>query len=446
MRRVVAIVGRPNVGKSALFNRIAGRRIAIVHSESGVTRDRLACEVEWDGQAFELVDTGGISLMDGKGAPDELAGAVQRQVECALEDASVIIMVVDVTTQAPLDEDIARRLHAGGRTVLVAANKADNDVLEADAAVFSSLGFDVYPVSALHNRGIGDLMEAVLARLPPVEAADEPKPLKVVILGRPNVGKSSYINRLIRLERVVVSEVPGTTRDSVEIPFTIGAGAHRRHYRLVDTAGIRRPARARRAVDKFSLIRTEESARAADIVVLMIDAVAGPGRQEKKIGRMILDLRKGGVIVVNKWDLAREQGIRIKEYSQELRRELPFLSFLPVVFVSAVTGYNVRRSVEVIDYVAEQVDSRLPTGLLNRVLHDAAGRVQPPLVRNRRLKIYYAVQTGTRPVVIRLFVNHPWALTDNYRAYLERELRKGFGLNGAPLVLEAVARRRESSE
>ena len=435
-RRVVAIVGRPNVGKSALFNRIVRRRMSIVHEESGVTRDRIATEVTWEDQRFELIDTGGLAVMDGRTAADVIEDGIRKQVEVAVQDAAVVLLVVDLVAGiVPLDEEVSRILHARGIPVYIAANKADAPEQDLLAEPFHALGFPVYPVSALHNRGVGDLLEEVMARLPPPAASAATSPLRIAIVGRPNVGKSSYINRLLNDDRVIVSDVPGTTRDSIEVPFVVGAGPQARHYLLIDTAGMRRIGKIDNAVERFSLFRTERSIERADVVVMMIDAEQGPTSMDKKIARKILESQRGCVLMVNKWDLAMEQKITQRKYGAALRDALQFLNFVPTVFLSAKTGFNIRNTIDTIDYVAAQVRTELGTGVLNRVLHDAFAALQPPLVAGHRLKFYYATQTGTQPVRISLFVNNHKKLTPNYKAYLLKQLRHAFGLEGAPIVL-----------
>lgn len=435
-RRVVAIVGRPNVGKSALFNRLVGRRMAIVHEESGVTRDRLVAAAEWGGHRFQVIDTGGLAHMDGSQPEDAITAGIESQVAVALQDAAVVLFVVDASTgELPLDREVARLLHETGTPVLVAANKADNDKLAAQSNEFESLGFPVFPVSALHGRGVDEMVEAVVAKLPPPSEEPEAKALKIAVLGRPNVGKSSYINAMLKNERVIVSEVPGTTRDSIEVPFMVGEGEETRHYVLIDTAGIRRLGKVDTVVERFSLFRADTSIAQSDVVVLMIDAQEGPTAQDKKIATKIIQKEKGCVIFVNKWDLALGRDFTEAEYTAALHRTVPFLRFAPILYISAKNGYNLGRSIESIDYVASQVRAKLTTGTLNRVLKDATQRVQPPLVNGIRLKIYYATQTGTQPVRVTLFVNNPKKITPAYRAYLQSSLRKAFGLEGAPLVL-----------
>jgi len=435
-RRVIAIVGRPNVGKSALFNRVIGRRMAIVHEESGVTRDRLAAEATWNDKRFELIDTGGLALMDNATAAGRIEEGVRDQVRVAVEDAAVVIQVVDIRTgPVPLDKEVSRILHAAGTPTLVAANKADHDGLDRDAAGFVDLGFPVTPVSALHSRGVGDLLAAAVTQLPEAEDRPETNPLKIAVVGRPNVGKSSYINRLLNHDRVIVSDVPGTTRDSIEVPFALGKGKQARHYLLIDTAGMRRLGKVDTVVERFSLFRAERSIEKADVVILMLDASAGPTSQDKKIAHKIFTSNRGCVAMINKWDLAMDAGVTQRKYGAALHDELPFMGFVPTVFVSAESGYNIRRSIDVIDHVAAQVRTQLTTGVLNRVLHDAFDRVQPPLVKGSRLKFYYATQTGIQPPRISLFVNNARKVRANYRSYLVNALRQAFGFEGAPVVL-----------
>lgn len=444
-KRIVAIVGRPNVGKSALFNRLVQRRVSIVHEEEGVTRDRVACEANWNGARFELIDTGGLGHFDKEVSDSQIVAGTEAQAEVAIADASFIIFVVDITAGAvPLDEEVARILHRSGRTVIVAANKADNPERDANAYEFDLLGFPVVAVSALHNRGINALMEELVPQLPHEENPTEKKPLRVAVVGRPNAGKSSYINRLLRDERVIVSDIPGTTRDSIEIPFTIGKGETARHYQLIDTAGVQKDTRSKSAVDWFSNLRTDKSIERADVVVLMLDAETGPTTRDKKVAAKVIDAQKGCLMLVNKWDLADEanQEITQTQYLPALRETLPFMGFAPILFVSAKSGYNIKRSIEAIDYVAAQTRTEITTGVLNRVIQQACTKFPPPIAKGKRLKIYYATQTGTEPIYIKLFVNNPGNARSNWVAYLKNQLRNAFGLEGAPMFLKLVARSR----
>lgn len=437
LERMVAIVGRPNVGKSALFNRLVRRRLAIVHSEEGVTRDRLLARAEWLGQRFQVVDTGGLALMDRAKSTDEILQATADQVQAAIEDSAAVILVVDLKAglQA-LDKEVAKLLRKADRPVIVAANKADLAEWDEKTGEFAQLGFRVFPVSASHNRGIEALMEAVLAHLPPESGAAEPPRLKVAVVGRPNVGKSSYINRLTGKQRVIVSNVPGTTRDTIDVPFTLkAADGAERHYTLVDTAGMRRQGRVHESVEKFSLFRAEECIAEADIVVLMMDAEAGPTAQEKKVAALIRENHKACVVLVNKWDQAKGTGVKAEDYEESMRKELFFLGDIPVLFVSALSGFQIKRSFEVIDVVATRLGLKLPTGVLNRVIRDAFAKSQPPFSNGKQLKFYYATQTGQNPPRVTLFVNQPKLSTPSHQAFLTARLRGAFDLAGVPLIL-----------
>lgn len=444
--RVVAIVGRPNVGKSAIFNRLAGQRIAIVHAMPGVTRDRLMREVVWDDQRFSLVDTGGISSIDGETVYDRIEAGIRDQAQAALQDAAVAILVVDIMSGlTPLDVEVARLLRQRGTTVLIAANKADEAMHEVGRDDFATLGYPVYPVSALHGRGFNALMDDVLAHLPTLSEADEAegatasRPLHVAIVGRPNVGKSSYVNRLLNSPRVLVSDIPGTTRDSIDVPFVVGSGPAARHYVLIDTAGARRDSKIDTAVERYSRFRTEDSIERADIVILMIDATRGVGLHDKQLASKIQEQAKGCLILVNKWDLAEETQ---RAHAPSLERDLPFMAYCPVVYTSAETGYNIRQSVAMIDHVAAQTQATLPTGVLNRVITEACTAVQPPAKGGRPARIYYATQVATNPVTVRIFVNDPARVPMNYRDYLINQLRRHFGMEGAPVRIQLRMRER----
>lgn len=440
-QRVIAIVGRPNVGKSAIFNRLAGRRIAIVHAASGVTRDRLMREVVWNTAHFELIDTGGIGTIEAVRA-DTIDGGIRRQVEAALADAAVAMLVVDLEAGVvPLDEEVAALLRRGGCPVFVAVNKADGPRRDGDALEFEQLGLPVFPVSALHDRGFAPLMKAMIAALPPPVEQTPKEALRVAVVGRPNVGKSSYINRLLRSDRVIVSDIPGTTRDSIDVPFTVDRGAQARHYVLVDTAGMRRIGKIDNSVERFSRLRAEKSIKDVDVVILLTDASSGkPTAMDKKIGAAVLRENKGCVVVVNKWDLATTTQ---RQFAPKVQRCMPFMGHCPLVFASAKTGFNIRHTVAAIDHVAAQVNTDLPTGVLNRVLEDACAQVAPPSVQGKRLKIYYATQVGRAPLVIRIFCNGPKRIVPAYRAYLIRILRRHFGLEGAPVLLQFRGRKRD---
>ena len=435
LNRTVAIVGRPNVGKSSLFNRLAGQRIAIVHEMSGVTRDRLNAEVNVRDERFELIDTGGIGYIDRKMAKDQIDAGILDQVAAAIEDAGLILFVVDTMSGTmPLDVEVARQLREAGRPVFLIANKADNESLDAQSVEFEEFGFPIFPVSTLHNRGVGELMHEVLSLLPEDENPTVLDPLKIAVVGRPNAGKSSFINRLIKTDRVIVSEIAGTTRDSIEVPFQVGHGDAARHYKLIDTAGLRKWGKVKEAVDKYSNLRTERAIQNSDITILVLDASEGPKLRDKKILSLIEKSEAGCIVLVNKWDLA-EKVTTQRQYEEALRRELPYLDHVPIFYGSALNGYNMRKMVDAIDEIARNVSTSLTTGVLNRVLQKAFERTSPHMVKGRRLKMYYATQVGTRPIRIKIFVNSPSLLPDPYEKYLKRCLRETFGLEGAPLVL-----------
>jgi GTP-binding protein len=475
---LIAIVGRPNVGKSALFNRIARQRIAIVHDEPGVTRDRISVEAEWNGRSFTLVDTGGLGLMRGEKARDVIVQAAFEQVELAIEAAAVIILVVNLQEGVvPLDREVAQRLHRAGKPVLVAINKADNDQSEAGADVFTELGFaQNFPVSAIHQRGISALMDAAVALLPPetaaapeIPGAPPPVPaLKLAIIGRPNVGKSSLINALTHSRRVIVTPIPGTTRDAVDVPFTVETGGARQDYILIDTAGVRQERRVDDSVEYYSVRRTEESIACCDIAVLMVDAEAGVTSQDKKVAGKIVERNKACLIVVNKWDLVgpevdaarkeahREEKRRDKrregqdappltlgEFGGWVQEQLFFLDYAPVIFTSAKTGFHLDRLLESVRYVTAQLRQKIPTGILNRTLQDAIERRQPASSAGHRLKFFYATQVSQSPPVFLLFVNKENLFSGQYKKYLSNQMRAAFGYEGCPIVLRA--REREQS-
>ncbi len=440
-RRVIAIVGRPNVGKSAIFNRIAGKRIAIVHDESGVTRDRLMRPVTWGDQTFNLIDTGGVNLLaaNSKTATAIDSGIVE-QAQIALEEAAVAILVVDVQVGiTPVDEEVARMVRKANIPCILAVNKCDLPKHESHVGDFAKLGFEQYAVSAQHDRGFDRLMSAVLPHLPDTKEESIDNPLKVAIVGRPNAGKSSYINRLLRQVRVIVSDVAGTTRDTIEVPFTIGQGDHVRHYKLLDTAGMRHVHRIDNAVERFSHFRSEKAIKEADVVVLVLDASVGPTTQDKHIAALIAKENKSCVVLINKWDMAHdnpETDVTETKYEPEFRKAMPFFYYCPIVFMSAKSGYNIRRSLDVIDEVAANTRIRLSTGLLNRAITAATERIQPPSSGRKHFKIFYATQTGEAPIRIRLFVNDAKIPGVNYTSYLIRSLRENFGLEGVPIIID----------
>ena len=445
---VVSLVGRPNTGKSALFNRIARKRVAIVFDQPGVTRDRVTREVQILDRRVMLVDTGGIAF-DRAVTHDPLDDETRSQAALAVEDSAVCVIVVDARAGVlPLDLEVIERVRASGVPCLIAANKCDTSSDDWRAAEFERFGLPVFPISAEHGRGIEDFLKAITARLAPATAAESTvRPLRVAIVGRPNAGKSSYINRLLNAPRVIVSEIPGTTRDAVEVPFSIGSGPDARHYMLVDTAGMKPHTKmSKTSVDNFSLFRSEAAIEEADVVLLVLDPTLGPTMQDKRIAGKILDAHRACVILMNKWDLAQEKGMNEKDATAALRAMMPFLSFAPVVFCSNKSGYNIRRSVDAIDRAASSASMRLPTGMLNRVIEVATKKTLSPMIKGKRLKIYYALQVSTNPQTLRVFVNNPKLVTPAYLAYLERRIRERFGLEGAPLRIFLKARSRPGSQ
>jgi GTP-binding protein len=467
MSGLIAIVGRPNVGKSALFNRIAGKRIAIVHDEPGVTRDRVTAEAEWHGRVFTLVDTGGIGLARGEKAANVIAEAAYAQVQLAIEASNVIILVVNVREGiVPLDREVAQSLQRSGKTVLVAVNKTDNDREEAGAVEFSELGFQqIFPVSAIHQRGIDSLMDAAVASLPPdvpPDEKDDTEGLKLAIVGRPNVGKSSLINALTHSERVIVSPIPGTTRDAVDVPFIVETEGVRQKYILIDTAGVRQERRIDNSVEFFSVKRTEDSIARSELVIFVMDAESGLTSQDKKVAGKIVEENKACILVVNKWDLVspglesarrkihKEEKVRregqekpltsLGEFAEWVQEHLFFLDYAPVIFTSAKSGFHLDRLLESIRYVTAQLRQKVPTAILNRTLHDAIERRQPVSSAGHRLKFFYATQVRQSPPTFLLFVNRVDLFSDQYKKYLAGEMRKAFGYEGCPIVLAGKER------
>ncbi|HET7625121.1 MAG TPA: ribosome biogenesis GTPase Der [Verrucomicrobiae bacterium] len=490
MSNLIAIVGRPNVGKSALFNRIVGKRIAIVHDQPGVTRDRVSAEAEWRGRPFTLVDTGGIGLLRREKSTDVITKAAIDQVNLAIDAANVIILVVNVQEGiVPLDREVAQLLHRGGKSVLVAVNKVDAFHAEAGLDEFSELGFEkMFPVSAIHGEGIELLMNAAAALLTKIsspefrvsdsefrisEGADESKqletqnakpetPLKLAIVGRPNVGKSSIINALTRSERVIVSDIPGTTRDAVDVPLEIETEGRREKYILIDTAGMRKTRRVNDSIEFFSVKRSEDSIARCDIAILVLDAESGILEQDKKVADKIVEERRACIVVVNKWDLvadavrkAREEEIErrrkknrgsrelmttLSDFGEWVQEKLFFLDYAPVIFTSAKSGFHLDRLLEAVRYVAAQLQQKIPTAILNRTLQDAVERRQPISSVGHRLKFYYATQVKLSPPTFLLFVNRDELFSDPYKKHLANQLRASFGYEGCPLILVPKAR------
>ena len=445
---VVSLVGRPNPGKSALFHRIAKKRVAIVFDQPGVTRDRVTREVDVLGRKIMLVDTGGIAF-DRRVTNDPLDDETKSQAALAVEDSAVCVIVVDTREGiTPLDAEVIKRVRESGVPCVIAANKCDTPDDDWRAAEFERFGLPVFATSAEHGRGVEALVKDVVGRLPPVsEETLSARPLRVAIVGRPNAGKSSYVNRLLNAPRVIVSDIPGTTRDAVEVPFTIGSGPEARRYMLVDTAGMKPHTKmSKTSVDNFSLFRSEAAIQEADVVLLVMDPSVGPTLQDKRIAGKILEANRACVILMNKWDLAQAEGMTETKAVPALRAMMPFLSFAPVVFCSNKSGYNIRRTVDAIDAAAASASLKLPTGMLNRVITAATKKTLSPMIKGKRLKIYYGLQVSTNPQTIRLFVNDPKLVTPAYLSYLDKQIRARFGLDGAPLRIFLKARARNGAK
>jgi len=459
---VVAIVGRPNVGKSTLFNRLIGERVAIVEDVPGTTRDRVYGTAEWNGRRFTVVDTGGLELEPG----GTIEARVQDQARVAIDEADVILFVVDAEVGlAPLDHEVADRLRRASKPTLLVVNKADNPRREAEAAEFYALGFDpAIAVSAQHGRSTGDLADMLVDALPPATDAErEPQasawegalptddelaelaqtemgPPRVAVVGRPNTGKSTFVNRVLGHERMIVSEVPGTTRDPVDSLIEVDGEP----MILVDTAGIRRRGSVRRGIEQYSVLRSLKAIDRADVAVVLTDAVEGYTAQDAHVVGYVLEAFKGIVLVINKWDALEKDGHTADEWLHTLRRTAPYLEWADIVFASALTGQRVERILREARRVAEERYRRVPTAELNRVISDAVREHPPSHVRNRLPKILYATQAAVAPPTFVVFVNDPALIHFSYRRYLENRIRAEYGFLGTPIKL--IFRQRVSEE
>ena len=430
-RPLIAIVGRPNVGKSMLFNKLAGQRLSIVEDTPGVTRDRLYAPCEWRGRTFDLVDTGGIE----PSTDSEILLFMREQAQIAIDAATVIVLVTDIRTGVTAaDEDVATMLQRSRKPVVLAVNKADSTGITDPALYeFYSLGLgDPIAVSAIHGHGTGDLLDACMAYFPEEEEETaEEELIRVAVIGKPNVGKSSLINRILGENRVIVSDVAGTTRDAVDTPFENSFGK----YIFIDTAGIRRKSKVEERVEKFSVMRAQLAIERADVCLILLDARDGVTDQDTKIAGLAHEAGKASIIVVNKWDLVEKETGTMEKQRKDILRDLSFMSYAPVLFISALTGQRTDRLFDLINYVNEQSSMRISTGMLNNVLADAQARVQPPTDKGKRLKIYYMTQTGTRPPCFVVFCNSRELFHFSYQRYLENQIRSVFGLEGTPVHL-----------
>lgn len=429
---IVAIVGRPNVGKSTLFNIFANSRISIVEDTPGVTRDRLYAEGDWLDNQFMMVDTGGIEIMNS----DAIAVSIRQQAEIAIKEADVILFVCDARSGiVQEDADVARILRKSGKPIVLAVNKADSPKQELNVYEFYNLGLgEPFPISAANHLGIGDLLDAVVAKFPQNKAGvfdNDEDQIKVALIGRPNVGKSSIFNSLVGQERSIVSDVAGTTRDAIDTPVVRNG----QKYLFIDTAGMRRKGKIDEPIEKYSIIRSLRAVDRSDVVLMVIDAVDGVTEQDKKIAGYAHEAGKGIVIVVNKWDAYEKDENSTLRYTETLRKELIFMQYAPVVYVSALTKQRIHRLPEVINYVAEQNAMRVATSVLNQVIADAVAINPPPTEKGQRLKILYATQVKIKPPTFFIFVNEPEIMHFSYQRYLENKLREAFGFEGTPLSM-----------
>jgi len=434
---LVAIVGRPNVGKSTLFNKLAGKRLAIVEDTPGVTRDRLYAKTDWNGREFDIVDTGGIEPQ----ADSEILAFMREQAMLAVEMADVIVLVTDFTTGVTAtDKDIATMLQKSGKPVLLAVNKMDSiGYNDPDIYEFYSLGLgDPISVSAIHGHGTGDILDECVKLFPGETAGDtEDDAIRVAVIGKPNAGKSSLINMILGETRVIVSEKAGTTRDAVDTHFENESGK----YIFIDTAGIRRKSKISGRIEKYSVLRAQMAIERSDVCVIMLDARDGVTDQDTKVAGLAHEAGKASIIAVNKWDLIEKDSNTMDKMRLDIIRDLNYMSYAPVLFMSALTGQRVGRLFDLINYVSDQASMRITTGMLNELLADSVARVQPPTDKGRRLKVFYITQVSVRPPTFVCFCNDTELFHFSYRRYLENQIRSVFGLEGTPVRM--IIRERE---
>lgn len=435
---ILAIVGRPNVGKSTLFNYIGQKRVSIVEDIPGVTRDRIYLDAEWLGREFTMIDTGGIEIE----SSDKILTAMRYQAKLAIEEADAILFIVDGKVGlTSADEEVAIILRNTRKPVILAVNKVDNMQKANEIYEFYNLGLgDPIAISAANALNIGDLLDEIVKRLPNEEIQEEDnEKIRVAVIGRPNVGKSSLVNRLVGEERVIVSDVAGTTRDAIDTHFTKDDTS----FVLIDTAGMRRKAKVELPVERYSVMRALRAVDRSDVVLIVIDAVDGVTEQDKKIAGYAHDAGKASVIIVNKWDLLEKDGKTSLRYTETIRTELAFMQYAPVLFISALTNQRVPRVTELIKFVAEQHTMRVATSVLNQVVEDAVSINPPPSQYGRRLKIYFTTQPNVKPPTFVFFVNEPDIMHFSYLRFLENRLRESFGFEGTPLKLVVRGRKEE---
>ena len=426
---IIAIVGRPNVGKSMLFNKIIGRRLSIVEDTPGVTRDRIYGESDWRGRKFTLIDTGGIEPR----TDNQILAFMRSQAQIAIDNATVIVFLCDIKTgMTASDQEVASMLQRCGKPVVLAVNKVDQGQ-SPDIYEFYNLGLgDPIAVSAVHGHGTGDLLDACVQYFPPEdEEEEEDDAIKVAVIGKPNAGKSSLVNKILGEERVIVSNVAGTTRDAIDSRFTNSKGS----FVFIDTAGMRKKSKVEEDIEKYSVLRATMAIDRADVCLIMIDATEGVTEQDTKVAGMAHEAGKASIIVVNKWDLVDKDDKTMARMTEDIRRDLAYMTYAPILFISAKTGQRVDKLFDMIDYVSNQATFRVTTGMLNTVLADAQTRVQPPTDKGRRLKIYYMTQVGVKPPHFVVFCNDRRLFHFSYQRYLENCIRSTVGLEGTPIIL-----------
>ena len=437
---IVALIGKPNVGKSTFFNYLAGSRISIVQDTPGVTRDRIYAETNWRGRDFTLIDTGGIE----PDSDDIILSQMREQANLAIAMADVIIFLTDIRQGVTAaDREIAIMLKKSGKPIVLVCNKADNIEKDKDEIYeFYNLGIgEPFPISATNAIGIGDVLDEIYDKFPKDDESEhDDDKIKVAVIGKPNVGKSSLVNKILGENRAIVSDIAGTTRDAIDSEFENEKGK----YILIDTAGVRKKSKIKESIEKYSIMRTLLAIERADVCLMMIDAVEGVTDQDAKIAGEAHEAGKGVIIVVNKWDAVEKETGTLEEYKKDIYQKLKYLSYAPIIFISALTGQRVNKLFDLINYVAEQNSMRVKTSVLNQVINEAIAIVQPPSDKGRRLRIYYGTQVSTKPPTFVIFVNNKQLFHFSYERYLVNQIRKEFGLDGTPIRI--IAREKSDKE
>jgi GTP-binding protein len=428
VRPIVAIVGRPNVGKSTLFNKITGKRIAIVEDTPGVTRDRIYSDAEWLDNQFILIDTGGIEPF----SEDVIISQMRAQAEVAIDTADVIIFIVDAKGGiTPADLEVATMLRKTSKPIVLAVNKIDDPSKFNEVYEFYNLGIgDPIGISAAQGLAIGDLLDEVVAHFKELDLKeDDDDATKIAIIGKPNVGKSSLVNKLVGEDRVIVSDIPGTTRDAIDTPLEVNGNK----YVLIDTAGMRKKSKVKEDIERYSVLRAITAIERSDVCIIMIDAEEGVTEQDTKIAGLVHEAGKGVIIAINKWDLIEKDDKTMNEFRNKIRANLSFISYAPIIFISVKTGQRVQKLIDLVNFVHDQNSMRIQTGVLNDIISDAIIMNQPPVNKGKKLKIFYTTQVSTKPPTFVFFVNYTEALHFSYERYLENQIRSRFGLEGTPI-------------